>query len=58
MHPNGPANILFRGIPRHANHRSARFLTSLGIHMGAVVLVLIGIGVSGFAKGAGAAATS
>jgi TonB family protein len=40
MHPNGSDDILFRGIPRPANRRSARFLTSLLVHVGGAALVL------------------
>lgn len=40
MHPNGSDDILFRGIPRPANRRSARFLSSLLIHAGGAALVL------------------
>ena len=40
MHPNGSDDILFRGIPRPANRRSARFVTSLLIHCGGAALVL------------------
>lgn len=40
MPVNGSADILFRGIPRPANRRSARFFSSLFIHVGGAAVVL------------------
>ena len=40
MLPTGSDDILFRGIPRSTNRRSARFVTSLLVHVGGAALVL------------------